>query len=138
MFLKSLYLKNRFLMDRHKLLWVISVLWSILDLFLWTVLLNHTVNALLFNFCKFDQKKSLENANCSVMISKLYCTLAKKKTFLFVQEEVWKISRFCLLIANNIKYGKFFSKTLLIEFILKVQISILNNFLFEYRIISSR
>ena len=34
---------------------------------------NHTVNALLLNFCKFDQTKSRENANCTVMISKLYC-----------------------------------------------------------------
>ena len=29
---------------------------------------DHTVNALLFDFCKFDQKK---NANCTVMILKL-------------------------------------------------------------------
>ena len=33
---------------------------------------DHTVNALLFNFCKFDPKKSRENANCTIMISKLY------------------------------------------------------------------
>ena len=31
---------------------------------------DHTVNALLSNFCKFDQKKSRENANCTVRISK--------------------------------------------------------------------
>ena len=34
---------------------------------------DHTVNALLFNFCKFDHKKSRENPNCTIMISKLYC-----------------------------------------------------------------
>ena len=33
---------------------------------------DQTVNVFLLNFCKFDHKKSRENANCAVMISKLY------------------------------------------------------------------
>ena len=41
--------------------------------FLGLLMWNHTVNALLFNFCKFDQNKSRKTENCTVLISKLYC-----------------------------------------------------------------
>ena len=58
--IKQILILNTFLPDE------VSVMW------------NHTVNALLLNFCKFDPKKSRENANCSVMISKLYCNTVLK------------------------------------------------------------
>ena len=75
---------------------------------------NHTVNALLFNFCKFDQKKYRDDANYTVMISKLYCdghysTVLKSFTVQFV------ISRDFYHLKRKLQYDLLLSKFTKVE-----------------------
>ena len=63
---------------------------------------DHTVNVFLLNFCKFDHKKYRENADCTVMISKLYCNVvfqsAKRVCERFLHSETALLFNFCKFI----------------------------------------
>ena len=89
-----------------------------------------------FIFDKFKSCIFKKGPKCGRNLS--FFSTVKGRHFFAYKKRYEKLVDFVTLIANIFKYGKKYSKTLLIEFILKIQISIWNNFLLEYCIISSR